>query len=101
MIKIFGAACCFIGFIICIFFIIKITDGLNEGKLQLQEGRLKLKKYDNWFIRIFAGRKLEKGKQDLFDGEKKVAEGVLQIGDYKASTTVFNKEKKTYKVYGK
>lgn len=38
---------------------------------------------------------------ELFDGEKKVAEGVLQIGDYKASTTVFNKEKKTYKVYGK
>lgn len=71
MIKIFGAACCFIGFIICIFFIIKITDGLNEGKLQLQEGRLKLKKYDNWFIRIFAGRKLEKGKEDFFDGEKK------------------------------
>ena len=38
---------------------------------------------------------------NLYDGEKKVAEGVLQIGDYKASTTVFNKEKKTYKVYGK
>lgn len=53
--------------------------------------------------------KLEEGMMDgeytyeLMDGDCKIAEGLLQIGDYKAETKEFNNnnEKKTYKVYGK
>lgn len=36
----------------------------------------------------------------LYDGDIKVAEGLLQIGDYKAKGKVYNNEKK-YKTYGK
>lgn len=57
----------------CLFFIIKISKGLNDGKMQIQDGRWKLAKFDNWFVRIFAGRRLKKEKQRLFDGEKKYA----------------------------
>ena len=55
--------------------VIYLTVKLNDGKRQIQNGRWELAKYDNWFIRIFAGRKLEKGKEDLFYGEKKYALG--------------------------
>lgn len=37
---------------------------------------------------------------ELFDGDKKVAEGLLQIGDYVKENKEYNNEKK-YKVYGK
>jgi hypothetical protein len=37
---------------------------------------------------------------ELFDGDTKVAQGLLQIGDYKPQTKEYN-NKKTYKVYGK
>ena len=37
---------------------------------------------------------------ELFDGDKKVAEGLLQIGDYIRENKEYNNEKK-YKVYGK
>lgn len=37
---------------------------------------------------------------NLYDGDIKVAEGLLQIGDYKAKGKVYNNEKK-YKTYGK
>ena len=36
----------------------------------------------------------------LYDGDKKVAEGLLQIGDYVKENKEYNNEKK-YKVYGK
>ena len=36
----------------------------------------------------------------LYDGDKKVAEGLLQIGDYTKENKEYNNEKK-YKVYGK
>lgn len=39
-------------------------------------------------------------KYNLFDGDKKVAEGLLQIGDYVKENKEYNNEKK-YKVYGK
>ena len=37
---------------------------------------------------------------ELFDGDKKVAEGLLQIGDYVRENKEYNNGKK-YKVYGK
>lgn len=37
---------------------------------------------------------------NLYDGDKKVAEGLLQIGDYVKENKEYNNEKK-YKVYGK
>ena len=55
--------------------VIYLTVKLNDGKMQIQDGRWKLAKFDNWFIRIFARKKLEKGKEDLFYGEKKYALG--------------------------
>lgn len=37
---------------------------------------------------------------NLYDGDTKVAEGLLQIGDYTKENKEYNtKEKKTYKVY--
>lgn len=36
----------------------------------------------------------------LLDGEDELARGLVQIGDYKSSTTNYNKKVK-YKVYGK
>lgn len=37
---------------------------------------------------------------NLYDGDTKVAEGLLQIGDYTKENKEYNNEKK-YKVYGK
>lgn len=75
MVEIFALIGCALGVVICLFFIIKITKELNDGKMQIQDGRWKLVKFDNWFVRIFARKKLEKGKEDLFYGEKKYALG--------------------------
>jgi hypothetical protein len=38
---------------------------------------------------------------ELFDEGKKIAEGLLQIGDYKAENKEYNKDKNGFKVYGK
>lgn len=72
MVEIFVLIGCALG---CVAFIVFITLRLNDGKRQIQNGRWELAKYDNWFIRIFARKKLEKGKEDLFYGEKKYALG--------------------------
>lgn len=37
----------------------------------------------------------------LLDDGKKIAEGLLQIGDYKAENKKYNKDKTGFKVYGK
>lgn len=37
----------------------------------------------------------------LMDGIKQVATGLVQIGDYKAERTTYNKENNGYVVYGK
>lgn len=53
--------------------VIYLTVKLNDGKRQIQNGRWELAKYDNWFIRIFAGRKLDEGWGQIFAGEKKIS----------------------------
>lgn len=37
---------------------------------------------------------------ELLEGEKELARGLVQIGDYKSSTTNYNKKTK-FKIYGK
>lgn len=70
MVEIFALIGCALG---CVAFIVFITLRLNDGKRQIQNGRWKLAKYDNWFIRIFAGRKLDEGWGQIFAGEKKIS----------------------------
>lgn len=53
--------------------VIYLTVKLNDGKMQIQDGRWKLAKFDNWFIRIFAGRMLDEGWKKVFVGEKKIS----------------------------
>lgn len=38
---------------------------------------------------------------NLFDEGKKIAEGLLQLGDYKSENKEYNKDKNGFKVYGK
>lgn len=38
---------------------------------------------------------------ELFDEGKKIAEGLLQLGDYKSENKEYNKDKNGFKVYGK
>ena len=70
MVEIFALIGCALG---CVAFIVFITLRLNDGKRQIQDGRWELAKYDNWFIRIFAGRKLDEGWGQVFVGEKKIS----------------------------
>ncbi len=70
MVEIFVLIGCALG---CVAFIVFITLRLNDGKRQIQDGRWELAKYDNWFIRIFAGRKLDEGWGQVFAGEKKIS----------------------------
>ena len=70
MVEIFALIGCALG---CVAFIVFITLRLNDGKRKIQNGRWELAKYDNWFIRIFAGRKLDEGWEQVFAGEKKIS----------------------------
>lgn len=48
-----------------------LTKGLNDGKKKIKDGRCKLAKHDNWFFRIVAKKRLDEGRRELFDGEKR------------------------------
>lgn len=52
-------------------FIIEIK--LRGGKRKISDGRQKLAKYDNWFVRLFFKDKLLEGRQMLSYGKKKLA----------------------------
>lgn len=52
-------------------FIIEIK--LRGGERKISDGRQKLAKYDNWFVRLFFKDKLLEGRQMLSYGKKKLA----------------------------
>lgn len=50
-----------------------LTKKLNDGERQLRQGKQKLAKNDNLFLQTFFRSKLENGRWQILEGEKKLA----------------------------
>lgn len=50
-----------------------LSGKLHDGERQIRQGKIKLAKNDNIFVRTFFSGKFEAGKQQFADGEKKLA----------------------------
>lgn len=64
----------------------KYSAGLQEyesGKRRLREGWSEYNKKNKWYVRLFFGKKLESGLQQLRDGEKRLRDGEIALKEGK------------------
>lgn len=52
---------------------------INRGKLELSYGEYQYKKYNNWFIRVFAADKLDNGYRKILKGKEDLKKGTSAI----------------------
>ena len=81
---------------------LKLINNLTKNTVELGEIEDKVESTIFYSFDITLPKGMNDGEYtyELFDGDKKVAEGLLQIGDYVKENKEYNNEKK-YKVYGK
>lgn len=89
--------------------ILKITNNLTKNSLSYNvKDNYTSNVFFHFYLKLGANiervalEDIEEGEYtyNLYDADKKIAEGLLQIGEYKVNNKEYNNEKK-YKVYGK
>lgn len=64
---------------------------LDTGTARYNQGLNKYNKFNNWFIQMFAARKLEEGRRQLEDGRRRLDQGRRELQAGKRKWNIWNR----------